>query len=119
MVEDSGLGGAGRAAVVVGRDSMDELRAYARVELTRVLLDQPDAEVDVPEQPAFRGRREAGRRPKLDGSPRVVDERRGEQEVGAEPRMELCDLAADRRHADGVLQQPARVPVVSVRRRRE
>jgi hypothetical protein len=112
------LSGAGRAGVVVGRDGMDELGAYTRVEPARVLLDQPHPEVDVAEQPALGGRREARRRAELDCAPCIVDERRGEQEVGAEPRMELRDLAADRRHADGVLQQPARVRVVRVGGRR-
>ena len=49
MVEDGGLGRSGRAAVVVRRDGVDELGQKAGVELARVLLEQADAEVDVPE----------------------------------------------------------------------
>src|SRR5437763_7682723 len=49
----------------------------------------------------------------------VVQERRREQQVGAEPRVELRGLAAERRHADGVLEQPARVRVVILERRGE
>ena len=49
----------------------------------------------------------------------VVQERRREEQVGAQPRMELAQLAADRRDADRVLEQAARVVVVPVGRGRE
>ena len=41
------------------------------------------------------------------------------EQVGAEPRMELAELAADRRDADRVLEQAAGVDVVAVRRGRQ
>ena len=44
-----------------------------------------------------------------------MQERRGEQEVVAQARVELGGLAAERRDADRVLEQPARVAVVAVR----
>ena len=47
-----------------------------------------------------------------------MDERRGEEQVGAQARMELRDLATDRRHPYGVLEQAARVRVVRVDRGR-
>src|SRR5919204_6372983 len=49
----------------------------------------------------------------------IVEKRRREQQVGAEPRVELRRLAAERRHADGVLEQPAGVRVVVLEGRRE
>ena len=83
------------------------------------LLDQAQAEVDVAEQAALLGRPE--RRPALElaRAADVVEERGGEQQVGAQPRVELAGLAAERRDADRVLEQAARVGVVAVRRRRE
>ena len=50
--------------------------------------------------------------------PTVVDERRREQQLAAQPRMELRRLAAERRDADRVLEQAAGVGVVVVGRRR-
>src|SRR5919206_3138916 len=49
----------------------------------------------------------------------VVEERRREEQVGTEPRMELRRVAAQGRHADRVLEEPARVRVVVLERRRE
>ena len=46
-----------RRAVVVGGDRVQELGARLRVERLGALLDQPQAEVDVAEQPALLGRR--------------------------------------------------------------
>ncbi len=54
------------------------------------------------------------RRPgcELGDSAEVVQQGGGQQEVGAEPRVQLRRLAADRRDADGVLEEPAGVRVV-------
>ncbi len=60
----------------------------------------------------------AGPAAELDRAADVVHECRREQQVGAQPRMELRRLAAERRDADRVLQQPAGVGVVVVGRRR-
>ena len=70
------------------------------------------------EQPALLGRAERRRRAELARPADVVHERRGEQQVGAQARVELRQLVADRRHADRVLEQPAGVRVVAVGRRR-
>ena len=73
----------------------------------------------VAEQLALLGRREDGAAAELARAPDVVHERGGDQQIGAEPRMELRRLAAERRDADGVLEQPARVGMVAVGRRRQ
>src|SRR6266542_2435019 len=54
------------------------------------------------------------RRPgcELGDSAEVVQQGGGQQEVGTEPRVQLRRLAADRRDADGVLEEPAGVRVV-------
>ena len=44
-----------------------------------------------------------------------MQERGGKQEVGAQARVELRRLAAERRDPDRVLEQPAGVAVVAVR----
>ena len=79
-------------------------------------VDHSQSELDVPEQLALVGRSESGPAPELDGPSDVVDERGREQQVGPEPRMELRRLPAQRRDADGVLEQAAGVRVVAVGR---
>ena len=61
MVEHGCLGGAGRARVVVNGDAVHELRELGRRQPLGALLDQPDPEVHVSEQPPFlaRGERRA------------------------------------------------------------
>jgi len=68
----------------------------------------------VSEQRAL-GRR-AERRPaaELPHAPDVVEQRRREQEVAPQPRMQLRRLAAERGDADRVLEQTARVAVVAL-----
>ena len=66
------------------------------------------------EQRSLGGRTKRGSAAELANPSDVVEERCREQEVGAEPRVQLCRLAAERRHADGVLEQAARVAVVAV-----
>ena len=101
------------------RRSAGARRAAPAVRPCGALVDQPEPELDVTEQPALVGRRvNAGPAAELEHAADVVDERRGEQQVGSQPRMQLRGLAAERRHADRVLEQPARVGVVVVRRRR-
>jgi hypothetical protein len=48
----------------------------------------------------------------------VVEERGRDQEVRAQPRVDLRDVPADGGDRDRVLQKPARVGVMRVRRRR-
>jgi len=73
----------------------------------------------VAEQPALGGLPEARARLELDRAADVVEKRGGEEKVGAQARVELAELAADRRDADRMLEQAARVVVVGVRRGRE
>ncbi len=118
MVEDGRLCGSRAAGVVVRGDRVQELGPGSPVERGRPLLEQSQAEVDVAEQAALR-RLVVGRAgAELRGPADVVEKGRCQQEVGAKPRMQLGRLAADRRDSDCVLEQPARVAVVAVRRRR-
>ena len=76
---------------------------------------EPQAEVDVAEQAALLGDLEPRPGLQLARSADVVEQRRAEQEVGAQPRMKLHELPADRRDADHVLEQPAGVDVMRLR----
>ena len=119
MVEDGRLGGAGGSRVVMRADRVQELGPHACLERRRALLDQAQAEVNVPEQaPLVRGT-EGRPASQLDRAADVVQERGREQEVGAQSRMELSHLAADRRDADRVLQEPTGVAVVTFDRCRK
>ena len=55
VVEAGRLGGSRGARVVVAGDCVEQLGADALVELRRSLLDEPQAEMDVTEQPALLG----------------------------------------------------------------
>ena len=117
MVEHRGLSRACGSGVVMGTNRVQELGSDPCFEWRSPLFDQAQAEVNVPEQaPLVRGTED---RPasQLERAADVVQDRCREQEIGAESRMELRDLAADRRDADGVLQEPAGVAVVAVDRR--
>ena len=98
---------------------MEELRPDVGLEGRRALLDQAQAEVDVAEQPSLGGLGERRGRPSSLRPADVVEQRRGAEQVGSETRVELAELAADRRHPDRVLEQAARVDVMPVHRRRE
>ena len=117
VVEHGGLRGAGRLPVVMDGDRVQELRPNRGIERGGSLLDQAQAEMDVTEQAPLL--RRAKRRPaaELEGAPDVVQQRGGGEEVAAQARMELGRLATERRDPDGVLEQPARVAVVTVRSR--
>ena len=112
MVEDGRLGRLRRAGVVVARDRVEELGPRIRGKGAGALLDQPRAEVDVAEKPALGRLPEPRAGLELDGAADVVQEGCGEQQVGTEPWVQLAQLAADRRDADRVLEQPAGVVVV-------
>ena len=112
MVENGRLGRPRGVAVVVGGDRVQKLGAHLRVERLGPLLDEPQAEMDVAEQPPLLGRPEGRTAAQLADASDVVQKRRGEQEIGAEPGVELRRLARQRRDADGVLEQPARVGMV-------
>jgi uncharacterized protein (DUF1015 family) len=84
------------------------------LQLAGVALDEAQPKVDVAEQASLGGRGEAGTGAELDGSTDVVQQCRCDEDVRPQPRMELCRLAAERRHTDRVLEQAAGVAVVPV-----
>lgn len=90
MVQDSRLGGAGVAEVVVDGDRVQELGPRVDVECGRPLLDQAQSEVDVPEQRAFAGRQGEGAAVELSRPPDVVEEGGGGEQVGAESGWTLA-----------------------------
>ena len=114
MVEDGCLGGTRRCAVVVRRHRVEKLCADLRVEALRPFFDQPYTEVDVSEQAAFGGLPETRAALELARPADVVKQRRREQEVTSQPGMELRGLAAERGDADRVLEESARVAVMTV-----
>ena len=117
VVQHGGLGRPGRPRVVVHGDAMQELGLLDRGQPLSPLVDEPNPELDVPQQVSLVRHRETGPGAELEHTADVVDERRREQQIGAQARVELRRLATDRRDADGVLEQAARVGVVSVGRR--
>ena len=102
-------------------DEGDAVRVLGRVERyrDRLQLEVRSIEAAPGEDPA--GFAPAMRRDpdELDGAADVVQEGGGEQQVGTEPRVQLAELAADGRHADRVLEQPAGVVVMPVGCRRQ
>ena len=97
---------------MVYRDAVRELGLLRVAEPVGALLDEPQAEMDVPEQPALVGRQEGGASSELERSPDVVEDGRCEHELGPEARVELRCLAAQRRDPDRVLEETAGVGVV-------
>src|SRR5262249_27585584 len=77
------------------------------------------AEVDVAEEVAFRCLLVGRPWPELGGAADVVEKRGAEEQVGAQPWMQLRGLAAERRDAHRVLEKAAGVAVMSPRRRRK
>ncbi len=119
MVENRRLGGSGGAGVVMGGDRVEELRPRPGVQSSRPRLDQAQSEVDVPEQPALVRGTEHGPRPQLERPAEVVEDRRRNEEIAAEARVQLRRLAADRRDRHRVLEQSTRVGVMELEARRE
>jgi len=118
VIEDGSLGCACRSAVVVRSDRVQKLCADGGLERRGAFFDQAQAEVDVSEQSPLLGRAKGRPARELDGASDVVQQRRRQQEVGAQPWMELSNLPADRRHADRVFEQASGVAVMSLDRRR-
>lgn len=114
MVENGGFRRAGCRSVVVARDRVEELGEHCGIEVACAFLDHAEPEVDVTEQTPLLGLAEARARPELADAPDVVQERGRQDDVGAKPGVELRRLAAQRRDADGVLEETARVPVMAV-----
>ena len=84
VVEDGRLGRPGGVAVVMRRDRVQELGPRRRVEAVRSLLDQPQAEMHVAEQPALLGRPKRGAaRARAPGRGRAAAPRRAAGPRGA------------------------------------
>ena len=64
------------------------------------------------EQPTLLGRPEGRAASELERPPGIVEERYGDEEVSAEPRVHLRGLAAEGCDGDGVLEEAACVGVV-------
>jgi hypothetical protein len=109
VVENGGLRRADRARVVVDRDCVEHMGKDVRLQASSLLLDEPEPQVDVAEElPLSRGK-EKGAAVELADTPHVVEERRGEQDVASQPRVELGRLAAQRGDGHGVLDEPTGV----------
>ena len=119
VIEHRRLRRAARARIVVRADRVQELGAQRRLQVGGAILDEAQAEMDVAEEGSFLRRPEERCAAELDLPAEVVEERRGEQEIRPQARMELRRLAAQRRDADGVLQQTAGVGVMPVDGRRQ
>lgn len=98
---------------------MQQLGADLDGERAGPLFDQAHAEMDMPEQASLCSLLEARAGLELERPPDIVEKRGGKEKVGPQARMKLAQLPADRGHADGVLEQPPRVDVVALRRRRQ
>src|SRR5438477_434187 len=80
------------AQVVVASNRMQQLGGC--------IVQQPQPQLNVAEQPPLLGGAERRRRPELAYAADVVHECRREQQVGAQTRVQLRELMADRGHAD-------------------
>ena len=114
MVEHGRFGRSRSGAVVMGGNGVQELGENGRVEVSCTLLDHPEPEVDVPEEPTLVGRAKRRSRTELADPSDVVQQGAGEDDVVAQAGMELSGLATQGRDADGVLEEASRVPVVPV-----
>jgi len=97
---------------MVRGDCMQQLGARVARERRGALLDQAEPEVDMAEQAALFGLAEGRAALQLARATHVVEQRSRQQQIHAQARVELRRLAAERRDADRVLEQPARVRVV-------
>ena len=79
---------------MVRRDRMEELRQDGPVRLRASSLDQTQPQVDMPEQATFGRRPERGTAAELGYAPDVVEQRGGQQQIVAQPRVKLRRLAA-------------------------
>jgi uncharacterized protein (DUF1015 family) len=99
---------------VVAGDGVQELREHLRVERARTLLDEAEPEVNMAEKAPLLRLREGWPGLELPRPSDVVQECGGQKQVSAKAGVQLRRLAAERGHADGVLEESARVSVVSV-----
>ena len=114
MVENGCLGSSRCWSVVVTRNRVQQLSENGRVKVPSALLDHPQAEVDVSEQAPLVRLPEGRARPELPDPAEIVQERRGEDDVVTDSRMELGRLPAECGYSDRVLEEAARIPVMTV-----
>ena len=97
---------------------MDQLSLWLGVEqIAAELVDQAHAELYVPEQLALACGREAGRALELGGSSDVMEKCGCDYQIRPQPRVKLTEITTHRGHRHCVLEQPAGIPVVTIRRR--
>lgn len=83
MVQNGSLGRAGRWAIMVTGDCVEELREDCRVEIPRTFLDHPQSQVHVTEQAPFLGLAKGRGATELANAADVVQERCGKKQIGA------------------------------------
>ena len=106
---------------MVGQDAVREsvqLPLGEAVEAPRALGHQLLSERHVAHERARLAQRDLRAELKLECLAHVMEDRRGQEEVGVEPRMERAGLEGERGHRHGVLEEAAEVGVVSRARAR-
>jgi hypothetical protein len=93
---------------------VQELSAGIRLKARATFLDHAQPEMNVPEQAPLVCLAEGRSWGELRDSSEIVEQGSRQQQVRAQPRMQLRRLAADRRHADRVLEQTACVRMMRV-----
>jgi hypothetical protein len=116
MEENGRLGRAGGPEVMVRGHRVEQLGEDGPGHPARAILDQAQAEMDMAEEFAFVRGQEERAAVELAGPADVVQERRGDEQVAAQAWVELCDIATDRRHRDGVLQEAPGIGMVALGR---
>ena len=101
------------SGAVVGEHAVGEREPAVVGDPGAALVEQPLAEHDVPEQAALVGQPDLGAVGELARLAEVVHERRGEQQVRIQTRVQLRALERERADRDRVLEQPAEVGVVA------
>src|SRR3954454_23186676 len=106
-------------SVMRGDDAQERLeRALVDARPRAGPLDPGQPEVHVAEQGAALARQDHGTRDEGVHAAAVVQQRRGQEQVGVEARVQLRRLAAERGNGNRVLREPAGVGVMAVLGRR-
>ena len=114
MVEDGSLGRSCGASIVVHGDCVKQLSPHFRLECRSSPFDQPQPQVNVPEESALARGAEDWAASELESPAGVVQDGRSQEQVAAQARVQLRRLAAESGHADRVLEEAARVGVVTL-----
>ena len=117
MVQHCSLGGSRCSQIVVDRHSVQELGLHRGIEIRAALLDQAQPKMNVAEQLTLvRGSKQRAS-VKLERSADVVQQGTGKDQVGTQPGVNAGRLATQGGDVDRVLEEPACVVVMPVRRR--